>query len=75
MGVFVSIVSTKIPYKGAGKEYIGMPPLLPISATLDATLTPLSFAGIVGHAHLRCQCPHSMQLLKCRGHIKHVMKC
>ena len=30
VGVFVSIVSTKIPYKGAGKEYIGestsMPP-------------------------------------------------
>ena len=26
IGVFVSIVSTKIPYKGAGKEYIGMPP-------------------------------------------------
>ena len=23
IGVFVSIVSTKIPYKGAGKEYIG----------------------------------------------------
>ena len=23
LGVFVSIVSTKIPYKGAGKEYIG----------------------------------------------------
>ena len=23
VGVFVSIVSTKIPYKGAGKEYIG----------------------------------------------------
>jgi len=26
IGVFVSIVSTKIPYKGAGKEYIGMDP-------------------------------------------------
>ena len=25
IGVFVSIVSTKIPYKGAGKEYIGQP--------------------------------------------------
>ena len=25
LGVFVSIVSTKIPYKGAGKEYIGTP--------------------------------------------------
>ena len=25
VGVYVSIVSTKIPYKGAGKEYIGMP--------------------------------------------------
>ena len=25
VGVFVSIVSTKIPYKGAGKEYIGLP--------------------------------------------------
>jgi DNA topoisomerase-6 subunit B len=25
VGVFVSIVSTKIPYKGAGKEYIGQP--------------------------------------------------
>lgn len=25
IGVFVSIVSTKIPYKGAGKEYIGTP--------------------------------------------------
>lgn len=24
IGVFVSIVSTKIPYKGAGKEYIGL---------------------------------------------------
>ena len=23
VGVFVSIVSTRIPYKGAGKEYIG----------------------------------------------------
>lgn len=23
VGVFVSIVSTKIPYKGAGKEYVG----------------------------------------------------
>ena len=23
IGVFVSIVSTKIPYKGTGKEYIG----------------------------------------------------
>lgn len=23
IGVFVSVVSTKIPYKGAGKEYIG----------------------------------------------------
>lgn len=28
VGVFVSIVSTKIPYKGAGKEYIGMIMLL-----------------------------------------------
>ena len=28
IGVFVSIVSTKIPYKGAGKEYIGPHPLL-----------------------------------------------
>ena len=28
IGVFVSIVSTKIPYKGAGKEYIGLHPLL-----------------------------------------------
>jgi Topoisomerase VI B subunit, transducer len=27
VGVFVSIVSTKIPYKGAGKEYIGEHPL------------------------------------------------
>ncbi len=26
VGVFVSIVSTKIPYKGAGKEYIGASP-------------------------------------------------
>lgn len=26
VGVFVSIVSTKIPYKGAGKEYIGEKP-------------------------------------------------
>ena len=25
VGVFVSIVSTKIPFKGAGKEYIGAP--------------------------------------------------
>ena len=25
IGVFVSVVSTKIPYKGAGKEYIGAP--------------------------------------------------
>jgi len=24
VGVFVSLVSTKIPFKGAGKEYIGM---------------------------------------------------
>lgn len=24
VGVFLSIVSTKIPYKGAGKEYIGV---------------------------------------------------
>jgi DNA topoisomerase VI subunit B len=23
VGVFVSIISTKIPFKGAGKEYIG----------------------------------------------------
>jgi DNA topoisomerase VI subunit B len=23
VGVFVSLVSTKIPFKGAGKEYIG----------------------------------------------------
>ena len=31
VGVFVSIVSTKIPYKGAGKEYIGaQSPGLPI---------------------------------------------
>ena len=29
IGVFVSIVSTKIPYKGAGKEYIGTDPLSP----------------------------------------------
>lgn len=30
VGVFVSIVSTKIPFKGAGKEYIGtsLPTLL-----------------------------------------------
>ena len=28
VGVFVSIVSTKIPFKGAGKEYIGMIPML-----------------------------------------------
>ena len=27
VGVYVSIVSTKIPYKGAGKEYIGALPL------------------------------------------------
>ena len=25
VGIFVSIVSTKIPFKGAGKEYIGAP--------------------------------------------------
>jgi DNA topoisomerase VI subunit B len=33
VGVFVSIVSTKIPYKGAGKEYIGQcaPPQLQIA--------------------------------------------
>lgn len=28
VGVFVSIVSTKIPFKGAGKEYIGALQLL-----------------------------------------------
>ena len=27
IGVFVSVVSTKIPYKGAGKEYIGEGPI------------------------------------------------
>lgn len=32
VGVFVSIVSTKIPYKGAGKEYIGAPPADPRNA-------------------------------------------
>ena len=74
MGVFVSIVSTKIPYKGAGKEYIGMHPL-PISASLDATLTPLSFACFEGHSHLRYECPQSLQLLKCRGHIERVTEC
>lgn len=64
MGVFVSIVSTKIPYKGAGKEYIGMHPLLPICTILDATVTPLSFACFDGHALLRCPCPQSKQLLE-----------
>lgn len=33
VGVYVSIVSTKIPYKGAGKEYIGADiPLMPLMA-------------------------------------------
>ena len=34
IGVFVSIVSTKIPYKGAGKEYIGLPFISPELQTL-----------------------------------------
>ncbi len=40
IGVFVSIVSTKIPYKGAGKEYIGMLHL-PLH-TLDISALPCS---------------------------------
>ena len=37
VGVFVSIVSTKIPYKGAGKEYIGTQ-LLPVTSAILSLL-------------------------------------
>lgn len=37
IGVFVSIVSTKIPYKGAGKEYIGTQ-LLPVTSAILSLL-------------------------------------
>ena len=42
IGVFVSIVSTKIPYKGAGKEYIGMPcrSLHAAKASIELCLDP-----------------------------------
>lgn len=43
VGVFVSIVSTKIPFKGAGKEYIGArsPPLRSsLSCCAEHAVTP-----------------------------------
>lgn len=48
IGVFVSIVSTKIPYKGAGKEYIGtLPPCrcLLMSCSMIAKLLVQRVAG------------------------------
>lgn len=41
VGVFVSIVSTKIPYKGAGKEYICAPSA--VLGALSALLTTLVY--------------------------------
>lgn len=38
VGVFVSIVSTKIPYKGAGKEYIGAPAVCCLSISEPSSL-------------------------------------
>ncbi len=38
IGVFVSIVSTKIPYKGAGKEYIGPYTLLHVPSLTSRAL-------------------------------------
>ena len=54
VGVFVSIVSTKIPFKGAGKEYIGddveemvRSRLLPYSCRSCRTaLAPLGIASV-----------------------------
>lgn len=44
IGVFVSVVSTKIPYKGAGKEYIGN------NATQTVTFTQLiAYRTVVHH--------------------------
>jgi DNA topoisomerase VI subunit B len=40
IGVFVSIVSTKIPFKGTGKEYIG-DDITEISSAVQVTDIPL----------------------------------
>ena len=45
LGVFVSIVSTKIPFKGAGKEYIGtFTPSLTLGDVVQAHALPQSLA-------------------------------
>ena len=53
VGVFVSIVSTRIPYKGAGKEYIGASAaacgLLPSS--LACLILQRWLQQLLGHLH------------------------
>ena len=51
IGVFVSIVSTKIPYKGAGKEYIGTNPLPPPHKDPPANVLWRCKCVIVSKAH------------------------
>ena len=47
VGVYVSIVSTKIPYKGAGKEYIGALPLYMLYRFI-CTFQSTCLLGLIG---------------------------
>lgn len=56
IGVFVSIVSTKIPYKGAGKEYIGTQRLPVTSAILSHSECHSSLrVSSIRQLHHKCQ--------------------
>ena len=60
VGVFVSIVSTRIPYKGAGKEYIGgaacvvQPCQQSFAGERPAFGVPLRFSQCTNSAMLSC---------------------
>ena len=50
IGVFVSIVSTKIPFKGTGKEFIGSD-IQPISRAVKRALqVRVTLARVIGNA-------------------------
>jgi Topoisomerase VI B subunit, transducer len=61
VGVFVSIVSTRIPFKGAGKEYIGEHP---VRSCLAAPQGPAK-GGILGSLLQPCGCPETMPCPTC----------
>lgn len=60
IGVFVSIVSTKIPFKGTGKEYIG-DDISEIAAAVKVTIYKLSSLSFLHEckidSHMLCTTP------------------